>query len=165
MSADLFGHEAQDPGGRWATLFSSKSDEWPTDTAVVDDWARRVGPFSLDVSATAESAKAPRFYTLADNGLARDWVADAGAGAAWMNPPYSDCESWVAKAIAESARGLTVVGLLPSRTDTRWFHLVLAVQERCQIWFARGRLRFGEATSSAPFPSLVVVFRPERVRR
>lgn len=161
MNLSLFPVEpAAVPPSKWAALFSAKSDEWPTEAAVVEEWARRIGPFALDVSATRENAKAPRFYTLEDNGLMQDWVRDCGGGAFWMNPPYSNVEAWVAKAITESARGAVGVGLLPSRTDTRWFHLVLSAQDRLSLWFARGRLRFGEATSSAPFPSLVVVFRP-----
>lgn len=158
MTLDLFGHEDQ-PISKWDVLFSSKSDEWSTDQAVVNDWARRVGPFTLDVCASADNAKAPSFYTLADDGLSKDWMHDCNGGAIFCNPPYSDIEPFAAKAIAESARGCTIVMLVPSRTDTRWFHLVLAAQYRCELWFARGRLRFGDAPSSAPFPSLVVVFR------
>lgn len=161
---DLFGHEPDARADKWAVLWSAKSDEWPTDAAVVEEWSRRAGPFTLDAAADAANAKAKHFYTLADDGLSKDWLRDAGGGAVWLNPPYSDIEPFVAKAIAESARGCTVVALLPSRTDTRWFHLVLAAQERCSIYFARGRLRFGDATTGAPFPSLVVVFRPGRKR-
>lgn len=159
---DLFGHEAPAELSRWTALFSSKSDEWPTDQAVVDDLSRRFGPFTLDVAATAENAKAARFYTQADDGLSKPWANDVGGGAVWCNPPYSDVEAWIAKGLAESARGATVVFLLPARTDTRWFHLVLAAQDRCTVIFCRGRLRFGDATGSAPFPSLVIVMRGSR---
>ena len=158
--ADLFGFEPAAPEGKWSALFSAKSDEWPTDQAVVDDWVRRVGPFTLDPCCTPESAKAPRFFTAEQDGLTQDWAAVSLPGAVWLNPPYSDVEAWITKAIAESARGCTVVTLLPARTDTRWFHLALATQDRAEFFFARGRLRFGDAKSSAPFPSLVIVFRP-----
>ena len=158
---DMFG-APEEATTKWGVLFSAKTDEWPTPQDVVDEWARRVGPFTLDVAADAKNAKAARFYTLERDGLAQDWLKDAGGGAIWINPPYSDVEPFVAKAIAESARGATVVMLLPARTDTRWFHLVLAVQDRAELWFLRGRLRFGDAKNSAPFPSMVVVFRPRR---
>ena len=339
---DMFG-APEEATTKWGVLFSAKTDEWPTPQDVVDEWARRVGPFTLDVAATALTSKAHHFFTKEHDGLAANWAAhvwwcercrrevlhevrrseaenarvlrpeegDAGwpdlvvsgmhsresssptgsaatrprrgrarqrgktsircdsegprvetgvgAGAepqaqvedvslqpssvgavqasvgssvrvlrsnseeahdrprdsalrpddagdsaiercsclrclqqeqgqaeraglriagkvrcdcglpavrrrhvAWANVPYSNVEPFVAKAIAESARGATVVMLLPARTDTRWFHLVLAVQDRAELWFLRGRLRFGDAKNSAPFPSMVVVFRPRR---
>lgn len=165
VTLDLFG-EGDAPRSRWTALFSSSSDEWPTDAAVVEEWARREGPFALDPCCTAESAKAPHFFTQADDGLAQDWLAASGGGAVWMNPPYSDVYAWITKALAETARGVrSVVCLLPSRTDTKWFHLLLAAQDRCTFVFCRGRLRFGDATGSAPFPSLVVVIRAPPVQK
>lgn len=148
------------PPSKWNALFSSKSDDWPTERAVVDEWARRVGPFGLDAAADKHNTKAPRFFSEERDALKNGWLEELGGGAVWCNPPYSQVEAFVAKALSESARGCTVVMLLPSRTDTRWFHMVLAAQDRCTIYFARGRLRFGDAKSSAPFPSLVVVMRP-----
>lgn len=156
---DLFGHEPA-PASKWDVLFSAKTDEWPTDQAVFDDWNRRAGPFTLDAAADSSNAKCVRYYDLEKNALAQPWAEDAGAGAVWCNPPYSDIDPFVAKALAESARGAVVVILLPARTDRPWFHAILAAQPRCEIWFCRGRLRFGDAIHDAPFPSFVVVMRP-----
>ena len=50
--------------------------------------------------------------------------------------------------------------LLPARTDTKWFHNYIVTQ-RYEIRFVRGRLKFGGAKNSAPFLSMVVVFRPK----
>jgi hypothetical protein len=47
--------------------------------------------------------------------------------------------------------------LLPARTDTRWFHEIVLPQAK-EIRFVKGRLKFGGATNSAPFPSMIVVF-------
>jgi len=48
------------------------------------------------------------------------------------------------------------VFLLPARTDTKWFHdYCLKANE---IRFIKGRLKFGDAKNSAPFPSMIVVF-------
>lgn len=153
---DLFGHQAPAKVSRLSVLFSAQTDEWPTDQAVVDDLSVRFGPFTLDPCCTAESAKAPAFFTMADDGLRQPWH-----GVVWVNPPYSDVEAWVRKALDENANnGVEVVMLLPARTDTRWFHLLLAEQHRCTFLFARGRLRFGGVKGSAPFPSVVIVVRP-----
>lgn len=52
-------------------------------------------------------------------------------------------------------RGVTVVCLVPSRTDTTWWH---KVAKRGQVIFLRGRLRFGLSSTPAPFPSAIVIF-------
>jgi hypothetical protein len=49
-----------------------------------------------------------------------------------------------------------VVMLLPARTDTRWWHEWVMKGE---VRFIRGRLKFGGAKNSAPFPSVIVVFK------
>jgi site-specific DNA-methyltransferase (adenine-specific) len=49
--------------------------------------------------------------------------------------------------------------LIPARTDTRAFHEY--IYHKAEIRFVKGRLKFGNAQNSAPFPSMVVVFRPE----
>ena len=59
---------------------------------------------------------------------------------------------------AEAAKPYTtVVMLLPARTDTRWFHKYIYGQT--EIRFIKGRLKFGEALNSAPFPSMIVIWR------
>ncbi len=62
----------------------------------------------------------------------------------------------------ESARfgvgGATVVCLLPSRTDTQWWHSYV-IAHAAEVRFIKGRLKFGGSKNSAPFPSAVVVFR------
>lgn len=85
------------------------------------------------------------------DGLVIPWHSPA-----FVNPPYADIARWVRKAHAEWKRGLTVVLLIPSRTDTRWWHDY--VMEATEIRFIKGRLRFGGAKNAAPFPSCVVVF-------
>lgn len=77
----------------------------------------------------------------------------------FCNPPYGrELPKWVKKAYEESRKPKTiVVMLIPSRTDTRWFHDY--IYGKAEIRFVRGRLKFGGAKNSAPFPSMVVVFR------
>jgi DNA N-6-adenine-methyltransferase (Dam) len=75
----------------------------------------------------------------------------------FVNPPYGRAiKAWIKKAYEESLKGNVCVLLLPARTDTSWYHdYVLKAKE---IRFIRGRLKFGNAVNSAPFPSMVVVF-------
>lgn len=47
--------------------------------------------------------------------------------------------------------------LIPARTDTKYFHEYIYHNTK-EIRFIKGRLKFGNAKNSAPFPSMVVVF-------
>lgn len=113
------------------------SDDWSTPPEIVHGFSAEFGPFDLDVCCRPDTAKALRFYTKADDGLARPWF-----GKVWMNPPFSDPSPWLRKAIEEtlSGRADLVVALLPAATDTRWFHdLVLG---KAEVRFRRGRIKF-----------------------
>lgn len=133
-------------------MFSSATGEWETPQDIFDE-LDEIFHFTLDVCATPENAKCDKFYTKEQDGLKQKW----GGNVCWMNPPYGrGIKEWVRKAFLISLRPDTqVVCLLPSRTDTRWFHDYCV---RGQIWFIRGRLKFGGAKNSAPFPSMIVIF-------
>jgi phage N-6-adenine-methyltransferase len=80
---------------------SSATPEWPTPQWLVDQLAAEFGPFDLDPASTAANAKAPMFYTEADDGLSQPWK-----GRVWLNPPYGrTIPQWMAKAAAEAASG------------------------------------------------------------
>lgn len=135
-----------------ASLMSSRTDLWATPQAFFDVMNREFG-FTLDVCATAENAKCSRYYTTSDDGLSQPWT-----GVCWMNPPYGrEIGRWMKKAYEASRHGATVVCLVPARTDTAWWH-DYAVKGETR--FLKGRLRFGEAKNSAPFPSAIIVFNP-----
>ena len=74
-----------------------------------------------------------------------------------MNPPYGrEVGFWAAKARLEALKGSLVVGLLPARTDTRWW--TQNVRNHADIHFIQGRLKFGGAENSAPFPSAIAIW-------
>ena len=88
------------------------------------------------------------------NGLESEW-----GNVNFVNPPYGrEITRWIQKGYQESLKKKTVVFLLPSRTDTRWWHDY--IMEADEIRFIRGRLKFGDQKGSAPFPSAIVIFRP-----
>ena len=73
-----------------------------------------------------------------------------------MNPPYGrSIGKWVRKAYQESLNGALVVCLLPARVDTAWWQDCAHLGH---VYFVRGRLKFGDAKNSAPFPSAIVIF-------
>lgn len=141
-----------------AVYHRRQSDEWATPRDRFAEWTGEFGPFDLDAAATPENAVCERYFTMEDDGLVQDW----GTGRVWCNPPYSAAAEWVEKAYTASLTGATVVVLVPSRTDTRWWH---SWAVRAEQHFIKGRLRFGDAKSSAPFPSVLLVFRPASSRR
>ena len=77
-----------------------------------------------------------------------------------MNPPYGeDISAWMAKAHGAAMNdGSTIVCLVPSRTDTAWWHNFAMKHE---IRFIRGRLKYGDGAGTAPFPSAIIVMRPK----
>lgn len=78
--------------------------------------------FTIDAAASATNAKLERFWTVEDDALAQSWAGER----VWCNPPYSDLESWTAKANLEywlrPRRCEVVVMLLPAnRTEQGWW--------------------------------------------
>lgn len=132
-------------------LYSSKTDDWETPR---DLFARlnQEFHFTTDVCAIASNAKCSHYFSPKINGLSQKWK-----GVVWCNPPYGKTiGAWVKKAYESSLQGATVVCLLPARTDTAWWWDYCVKGE---IRYIRGRLRFGDAASVAPFPSAIIVFR------
>ena len=84
-----------------------------------------------------------------------------GGERVFCNPPYGkEIAKWVQKSVEESRKKNTlVVMLIPARTDTKYFHDF--IYGKAEIRFIRGRLKFGNAKTAAPFPSMVVIFRNE----
>ena len=133
-------------------LYSSQTDMWETPQDLFDDLDREFH-FDLDVCAIPENAKCKKFYTPEQDGLRQPWD-----GTCWCNPPYGrEIGKWVRRALFASVSGYTVVMLLPARTDTKWFHDY--IYKRAEIRFLKGRLKFGNSKNSAPFPSMIVIFR------
>jgi phage N-6-adenine-methyltransferase len=136
------------------TMFSSKTDLWSTPQDLFDRLNNEFH-FTLDVCANEYNHKCDNYYTKEQDGLNQPWI-----GTVWCNPPYGrEISQWVKKAFLASVNGSTVVMLLPSRTDTKWFHDYIYKRNNVEIRFIKGRLKFGDSKNSAPFPSMIVIFK------
>lgn len=134
--------------------FSSKSNEWYTPQYLFDELNEKY-QFTLDPCASHENAKCDKYFTIEDDGLTKDWSKDI----VFMNPPYGrNIKHWIKKAYEESVKGATVVCLIPARTDTTYWHDYI-FNNAYNIKFLKGRIKFGGAVNSAPFPSAIVVFK------
>ena len=148
-----------------ALMFSSKSDEWETPPDVFDRLNDEFD-FEVDLAASTDNHKCDHWWAKDDDALVQTWHDGFSRG--WLNPPYSRglCAKFIAKAAAERLQGFLTVMLLPARTDTKAFHAYIydastwQAREGVEIRFLPGRLKFGGSTNAAPFPSMVVVFRP-----
>jgi phage N-6-adenine-methyltransferase len=151
--SDMCRKRAQRQAKKTKVYHRSKSDEWTTPQDVFDKLNREFG-FTVDVAATEDNTKCPRFYHLQSSGLAQDWSGEV----AWCNPPYSQSAKWVEKAYNETRDGnCTVVMLLRVSTGNKtWQRWVLP---HAEVRYVPGRLRFGDGAGSAPFDSAVVIFK------
>lgn len=137
-------------------LFSSNSDEWetPLDLFIQLDLEFH---FNLDLAASPDNTKCVHYYTKQHSGL--DCMVNGRRWNVWCNPPYSQIAKRVEKCAELSHHVGVVVMLIPSRTDTRWFHEFIYNKPNVEIRFIKGRLRFSGSKNSAPFPSMIVIFR------
>ena len=125
--------------------YMSQSVDWATPEWLYDE---------LDKEFHFNFDPCPLYGAEGDSdGLTVPW-----GGATFCNPPYGRViGAWTRKARLEAEQGKTVVLLIPSRTDTKWWHSDIMLAD--EIRFIKGRLKFGGSPNPAPFPSAVVVFR------
>lgn len=124
-------------------VFSSASDHWSTPESVYSELNREF-LFTFDPCPLLSKF---------------DGAKVAWHGRVFCNPPYSRIPEFMRKGLyhlAERACKLLVF-LVPSRTDTAWFHDYCL--KASEIRFVRGRLKFGGAKNRAPFPSMIVIFK------
>ena len=135
-------------------LFSSNTNEWATPTAFYEE-LNKVFNFTLDPCATDANHKCKKYFTKEIDGLAQSWAGEV----VFCNPPYGrELGNWVKKCYEEHIKnGITVVMLIPARTDTTYFHAY--IYNYAEIRFIKGRLKFNDGKQGAPFPSMLVIYR------
>lgn len=162
-------------------LFSSATDNHATPRGLIRFLESAGVRFDLDVCAESDNAVCSNYFDKQRDGLAQRWE-----GVCWHNPPYGEPEQpcpetctkkkcvkrgwctdvyipgiidWMGKAFASYREGAIVYCLVPSRTDTEWWHTYVEPfrrgWEKGYLHFFQGRLKFGNASNSAPFPSCV----------
>lgn len=125
-------------------LFSSQNVHWSTPKALLEELNHEFN-FDFDPCPLGESEQdgsAPLFTS---------WTGKR----VFCNPPYNQ---GIVKFLERAPEAAVAVFLLPARTDTKWFHDIV-LPNASEIRFIKGRLRFGDAENSAPFPSMLAIFR------
>lgn len=144
-------------------MFSSVSAEWETP----DNFYKKLDDvfhFTIDLAATKENAKCEQYFTEKDDALSKEWN-----GVCFLNSPYGRIiTKWTNKVLEQLDNYKTLVYLMPSRTDTKWFHKGL--ERASVVCLIKGRLKFinrlfpsyredgNFKINSAPFPSAIMVF-------
>ena len=139
-----------------AYMDKAKTDNWATPQDLFDKLNARY-KFTVDVAADRHNRKCDEWFGLDHpDSRRRDGLSAMWYGNVWCNPPYGRViRDWVKKAYIY--QGLSVL-LVPSRTDTAWFHDYCYLNNRVRIEFLRGRVKFGDGKAAAPFPSMLMVF-------
>lgn len=135
-------------------MYSSKKTDWSTPQDLFDRLDTEFH-FTLDPCADETNHKCDLFFTKEDDGLKQSWKGHT----VFCNPPYGrTLKKWVKKAYTESRdKDTMVVMLIPSRTDTEYFHDY--IYGKAEIRFIRGRIKFLGGVHTAPFPSMIVIYR------
>lgn len=138
--------------------------------------------FDLDVAASPDNAKCPRYFTKRTSALERAWDGRS----VWHQPPYGQTPTtadWMAYAHGQVLQLRNrVTSLIPVKADTRWYHQLVWGQNKVQTsanlsgplpgrWYRLrerwgfvellellGRIPFGGAKGGGFFASAVVVF-------
>lgn len=131
-------------------------DYWATPQWLFDELNKQF-KFTTDVCASKGNAKCKKYFSCKEDGLKQKWK-----GVCWCNPPYGrgQIDKWMKKAYESSLEGATVVCLVTSATDTRWWH---NYSMKGEVRFIKGRVKFvmkGHANKPAPFSSTIVIFHP-----
>lgn len=122
--------------------FGTGENEWYTPDDYLDLARLVLGEIDLDPASSAkanERIEAKEIFTLADNGLSKEWH-----GRLWLNPPYSQpaIAEFADKMVSEwqAGRIIAAIVLTHNYTDTSWFQKL--AHAATSICFTRGRVRF-----------------------
>lgn len=133
------------------------TDLWSSPRDLIFNLKNEFDGFDLDPASTKENAVCERFYTEEDNGLELPYFGRN----IYINPPYGNVlRDWVSKAWIECyslKHCERVIMLLPVRSDTRWFHSIFEMGF-AEMRLIKGRLKYGNSKTSAPFPSMILIF-------
>lgn len=115
-------------------------------------------PFTIDLCASNENHLLPRYYTISDSALNKDWSGEI----AYCHPLFDGkIGKFVEKAF--HTPNLTCVFLLPASTHTKYFHEWIYHNQNCQVRFLRKPekgFRFGHDDGTADDPTKIGYIKP-----
>lgn len=142
--------------GNFDGKFTSAIQDWETPQMLFDILNNEFD-FDIDLAASKDNTKCKLFYSLEDDAFDHIWK-----GICWLNPPYGlktrNLKDWIKKAWDETRKeDCTVVMLIPTRTNTNWWHEYC--MKASDIRFLRGRPKFNNSNHGLPQPLAIIIFR------
>jgi phage N-6-adenine-methyltransferase len=147
-------------------ISASGENEWYTPSAYIEAARQAMGSIDLDPAScelAQETVKAGVYYTIADDGLAREW-----GGNVWLNPPYSKdlIGKFAEKVVVESERFEQAIVLVNNATETAWFQSM--ARKANAICLFAGRIKFNDKTgkpANTPVQGQAAIYFGEHVER
>lgn len=140
---------------------SNTKDDWRTPVTLFNKLDSRFR-FTGDACASDSNKLCEKFFTERSDALSSDWM-ELGPRV-FMNPPYSRCYEFMARAwrAVRDREVQVVVALVPSTCEVRWFH-EFVLGKASEVWFTRGRVHFinpdtGESAQSNVVGSAIIVW-------
>lgn len=115
----------------------------------------------LDVCVSELNAKCPYYIDEETNTLITPWGINQ---LCWLNPPYSNVQPFLEKAVEEAESGNYTVALLKNDCSTKWFNYAIE-NATAVIFITLGRIGFesaitGESVGGNNFSSVAFLFGP-----
>ena len=102
--------------------------------------------FELDPCTSSEKENnlgTPFYFTKKQDGLNQDWSKFKSI---FINPPWAKLLNlkWINKAFSELEKSddMTIVFLVPSKTETRWYQTLYKSKFLKELRFHKGRIKF-----------------------
>ncbi len=141
---------------------SGKTD-YETPQNLFEEW-NRIFQFNLDAAANCDNCKLNQYISPELDAFEENWYCPDSSlpartkGRVWLNPPYGrGIDKWIRRAIEQVKGGYAefVLMLLPSNTDTKWFHNLC---KQGKIKFLPSRITFVGEENPMKNGSMLVLF-------
>jgi hypothetical protein len=98
---------------------TSERNDYQTPPEVYNTILKFIGRDEFDMDVCCSELNIPAMFYLQINGLTHNWSYKHTT--CWMNPPFATAKKWLEKAYEESKKDCEVWGIIPCRTETKYF--------------------------------------------
>ena len=148
-----FFHAKMKPLDALTANTGNRTDCWNTPKHIVQDvltfFDGSIGLDPCSNSHASPNVPANQLYTRDEDGLSKEWNEPT----VYMNHPYSESKLWVPYAVEQHTKHSNeMLLLIKLDVSTKWWR---SVADKPWLAFNK-RLRFGNASSAAPFQSALI---------